>query len=77
MYRPTDRGFFVPTPSRATLFFRTFLPWQLVRFVWINLRMVRMIGIGHHGRAPLRPLLEAGGEDGGARSGATTATASR
>ena len=57
MHRPSDREFFVPTPSRVTLFFRTFLPWQLVRFVWINLRMIRMIGIGHHGRAPLRPLL--------------------
>lgn len=57
MRRPSDREFFVPTPSRVTLFFRTFLPWQLVRFVWINLKMVRMIGIGHHGRAPLRPLL--------------------
>ncbi len=56
MRRPSDREFFVPMPSRITLFFRTFLPWQLVRFVWINLKMVRMIGIGHHGRAPLRPL---------------------
>ncbi len=56
MPRPEDRTFTIPTPSRTTLFFRTFLPWQLVRFAWINLKMIRMIGIGHHGREPLRPI---------------------
>jgi hypothetical protein len=40
-----------------TLFFRTFVPWQLVRFAWINLKMLRMISIGHHGREPLRPIV--------------------
>ena len=53
MPRPTDQTYFVPTPSRATVFFRTFLPWQLIRFTWINLKMVRMISIGNHGKAPL------------------------
>lgn len=58
MNRPYEREFFIPTPTRATRFFRTFLPWQLGRFAWINLKMMRMIGMGHHGRAPLRPILE-------------------
>jgi hypothetical protein len=53
MPRPSDQTFFVPTPSRTTLFLRTFLPWQLVRFAWINLKMIRMISIGNHGQAPL------------------------
>ncbi len=53
---PYEREFFIPTPSRTTLFFRKFVPWQLVRFVWINLKMIRMLGIGHHGHVPLRPL---------------------
>jgi len=53
MPRPSDQTFLVPTPSRMTLFLRTFLPWQLVRFLWINLKMVRMISIGHHGQAPM------------------------
>jgi hypothetical protein len=53
MPRPNDQIFFVPTPSRGTVFLRTFLPWQLVRFAWINLKMVRMISIGNHGQAPL------------------------
>jgi len=53
---PYEREFFVPTPSRATVFFRRFVPWQLVRFAWINLKMIRMIGRGHHGKVPLRAL---------------------
>jgi hypothetical protein len=48
---PYTREFFAPRPSAATLFFRTFLPWQLVRFAWINAKMIRMIGKSHGGRA--------------------------
>lgn len=66
MIKPYEREFFVPTPSRATLFLRTFLPWQLVRFACINLKMIRMIGIGHHGRVPLRPVVAPEPEQGGA-----------
>jgi hypothetical protein len=49
--RPYTREFFAPRPSAATLFFRTFLPWQLVRFAWINLKMIRMIRKAHSRRA--------------------------
>ncbi len=28
-----------PAPTRSTLFWRTFVPWQIVRFFWINLKM--------------------------------------
>jgi hypothetical protein len=35
-------------PTRFTLFLRTFLPWQMWRFVRINLRMVRAISKSHH-----------------------------
>jgi hypothetical protein len=34
-------------PGRWILFFRTFLPYQLWRFVWINLRMIRMTRMSH------------------------------
>ena len=34
-----------PTPT--TVFLRTFLPWQLLRFLWINLRMVIIIRRSH------------------------------
>lgn len=64
MPRPADRVFLAPTPTRTTIFFRTFFPWQLVRFAWINLKMIRMIFIGNHGRPPLAPIVlpEPGGE---------------
>lgn len=35
----------VPTPR--TLWLRRYLPWQLVRFVLINLRMMKMIRLSH------------------------------
>jgi hypothetical protein len=32
-------------PTRLTVFLRTFLPWQILRFILINFRMMRMIHI--------------------------------
>ncbi len=52
MTTPYDRAYYAPTPSARTRFFRTFVPWQLVRFAWINLKMIRMISLGHHGNLP-------------------------
>ena len=49
--KPYSREFFAPRPSALTLFFRTFVPWQLVRFVWVNVKMIRMIGKSHSHRA--------------------------
>jgi hypothetical protein len=34
-------------PTRWVLFFRTFFPYQLYRFAWINVRMLRMILQSH------------------------------
>jgi hypothetical protein len=59
--KPYSREFFAPRPSRTTLFFRTFLLWQAVRFIWINLKMIRMIGKAHHGHMPATPALAAAG----------------
>lgn len=39
---------YASTPTRFTVFLRTFLPWQIWRFVRINLKMV---GIVRHRRA--------------------------
>lgn len=36
-------------PTKTTLFLRSFLPWQILRFIIINLRMTVMI-IKSHGR---------------------------
>lgn len=43
---PTD-AVMAPMPTRWTIFLRTFIPWQLVRFVVINLRMFRLIWRSH------------------------------
>ncbi len=36
-----------PVPTRWTVFLRTFVPWQMVRFVVINLKMFRLIWRSH------------------------------
>lgn len=41
------KQFYVTRPTRATVFMRTFVPWQLWRFVAINLKMVGMIRLSH------------------------------
>jgi hypothetical protein len=41
-------SFYATRPTRATVFFRTFLPWQLWRFVCINVKMLRLIARSHH-----------------------------
>ncbi|HEV2274351.1 MAG TPA: hypothetical protein VGR96_09310 [Acidobacteriaceae bacterium] len=33
---------YATTPTRATLFLRTFLPWQIVRFLIINAKILSM-----------------------------------
>lgn len=44
-----NEAFYATKPTRSTVFLRTFLPWQLWRFVEINLRMFRIIGKSHGG----------------------------
>jgi hypothetical protein len=38
-----------PRPTEFTLFLRTFLPWQFLRFIVINIKMTVMI-VKSHGR---------------------------
>lgn len=38
-------------PTRLTVFMRTFLPWQILRFILINFRMMRMIRINERTRS--------------------------
>lgn len=40
-------SFYATRPTRATVFLRTFLPWQLWRFLRINLKMVTIIRRSH------------------------------
>ncbi len=45
--RNDDSVPFAPRPTRMTRFFRTFVPWQLIKFASINLKMLRMIRKSH------------------------------
>ena len=42
-----EQSSYVTKPTRRTLFFRTFLPWQLWRFAAINLKMIGIIRRSH------------------------------
>jgi hypothetical protein len=44
---PTDTNKLAMKPVGWVLFFRTFWPYQLYRFAWINLKMLRMIFKSH------------------------------
>jgi hypothetical protein len=40
-------AFYATKPTGITLFMRTFLPWQIWRFVWINFKMLVIIRKSH------------------------------
>ena len=43
-------SFFATKPTAFTRFMRTFIPWQMVRFVVLNVKMMRTIVRSHQGR---------------------------
>lgn len=45
------KQFYATKPTHATVFMRTFLPWQLWRFAVINLKMIAMIRLSHSSRS--------------------------
>lgn len=44
---PIEDGHLSPRPTARTVALRTFIPWQIVRFVMINLRMMVIIRKSH------------------------------
>lgn len=44
-----------PLPTPVTKWSRHFFPYQLLRFIWINLRMLRMISLSHAHVVPPTP----------------------
>ena len=46
--RRSDPAYFAPQPTRFTRFMRKFLPWQILRFIWINIKMTILILKSHH-----------------------------
>ena len=43
-----NTNIYATQPTRFTLFMRTFLPWQIWRFISINLKMMLLIGREKH-----------------------------
>lgn len=41
-------SFYATKPTSGTKFLRIFLPYQMWRFVWINLKMIGIIRRSHH-----------------------------
>ena len=39
---------YASVPTRGTRFMRTFVPYQLLRFTIINVKMLRLISRAHH-----------------------------
>lgn len=52
-----SKTYSAPRPTKTTLFFRSFLPWQFIRFIVINLKMTVMI-LKSHGRT-IEPVKKA------------------
>ncbi len=44
---PQSEGLFAPQPTPRTKALRTFVPWQIVRFILINIKMFEMISKSH------------------------------
>jgi hypothetical protein len=45
--RRHTEAFSTVTPTRWTVFLRTFIPYQVIRFAVINLKMLQMIRMSH------------------------------
>ncbi len=44
-YSEEAKSFMAPT--RWTLFVRTFIPWQIIKFAYYNLKMLKVLARGH------------------------------
>lgn len=44
-YSKEARSFMSPT--KYTVFIRTFIPWQLIKFAYYNLKMLKVLAKGH------------------------------
>jgi hypothetical protein len=45
--KPYEQAYFPPRPSAFTRFMRTCVIWQIIRFIVINLKMLRVIAKSH------------------------------
>jgi len=38
---------YAPTPTKTTIFWRKFWPWQAIRFIVLNLMIIKIVVKGH------------------------------
>jgi len=38
---------YAPMPTRITRFWRNFVPWQIIRFFALNLKIIKIVVKGH------------------------------
>jgi hypothetical protein len=44
---PYSEEFYPPVPTKGTMFWRKFVPWQLIRFFVLNIKILRIVVGGH------------------------------
>lgn len=45
---PYQASYYPPRPTRMTCAMRTFVPWQMMRFLVINLKMLKLMANSRH-----------------------------
>lgn len=38
---------YAPMPTKLTMFWRNFMPWQIIRFFVLNLKILKIVVKGH------------------------------
>jgi hypothetical protein len=41
--KPFEQSYYPPVPTKFTQFMRTNLVWQFIRFILLNIKMLRMV----------------------------------
>lgn len=44
---PYSEESYPPVPTKSTRFWRRFVPWQIVRFIVLNIKIIRIVVGGH------------------------------
>jgi hypothetical protein len=45
--RSYSQEYYAPMPTKATRFWRNFIPWQAIRFLVLNLKILKIVVKGH------------------------------
>ncbi|MGO8738198.1 hypothetical protein [Rhodoblastus sp.] len=45
---PYQQAYYPPKPTGFTCYMRKFPPWQFIRFIVLNLKIMKLLGSSHH-----------------------------